>query len=240
MNILADLHCHTLASTHAYSTVKELADMAAELGMEAIAITDHAPAIPDSPHLWHFDNLRNIPRTINGVKILYGAELNIVDDAGNTDLPDATLKKLDIVVASIHDVCFGGTKGRSDYADMYISVLENPYVDIIGHSGAHNYPYSHDDVVLKAKNEHKLIEINAHSFFARPSSISNCREIALACKKHGTGICVDSDAHICYDLGQYSPALDMLRELEFPEELIINRNLDSLRTYLAPRKHLNF
>ena len=46
MKILLDTHTHTLASTHAYSTVLEMAKYASEAGMEAIAITDHAPAIP--------------------------------------------------------------------------------------------------------------------------------------------------------------------------------------------------
>ena len=56
--------------------------------MEAIAITDHAPAIPDGAHPWHFQNLKAIPREIYGVKILYGAEVNILDLEGNIDLAD--------------------------------------------------------------------------------------------------------------------------------------------------------
>ena len=47
MKILLDTHTHTLASTHAYSTVLEMAKKASEEGLEAIAITDHAPGIPD-------------------------------------------------------------------------------------------------------------------------------------------------------------------------------------------------
>ena len=132
MKILTDIHCHTIASAHAYSTVCELAHTAAERGMEAIAVTDHAPAIGDAPHIWHFENLRNIPRSIDGVRVLLGAEANIIDDDGNTDMPEHILKWLDITVASLHDVCFGGTKGRADYTDMDLNVLSNPYIDIIG------------------------------------------------------------------------------------------------------------
>ena len=60
--------------------------------MEAIAITDHAPAIPDGAHPWHFQNLKAIPREIYGVKILYGAEVNILDLEGNIDLADSVLQ----------------------------------------------------------------------------------------------------------------------------------------------------
>lgn len=47
--VVADLHCHTVASTHAYSTVTELARAAAEQRLLAIACTDHGPGAPDAP-----------------------------------------------------------------------------------------------------------------------------------------------------------------------------------------------
>ena len=82
MNILTDIHCHTIASDHAYSTVLELARSAEEKGLEAIAVTDHGIGMEDSPHIWHFHNLKAIPRQIGGVKILYGCEANILNSDG--------------------------------------------------------------------------------------------------------------------------------------------------------------
>ena len=46
MRILMDLHTHTVASGHAYSTIMENAKAAAEKGLEGIAMTYHAPAMP--------------------------------------------------------------------------------------------------------------------------------------------------------------------------------------------------
>jgi len=46
MRLLADLHTHTVASGHAYSTVTELAWAAADKGLELIAVTDHGPTVP--------------------------------------------------------------------------------------------------------------------------------------------------------------------------------------------------
>ena len=51
-NIIADLHTHSLASTHAYSTIREMVDSAAEKGLKAIAITDHARTMPGAPGPW--------------------------------------------------------------------------------------------------------------------------------------------------------------------------------------------
>ena len=52
--IIADLHTHTLASTHAYSSLTEMVRAASERGLYAIAITDHGKAMPGSPRDWYF------------------------------------------------------------------------------------------------------------------------------------------------------------------------------------------
>ncbi len=117
-----------------------------------------------------------------------------------------------------------------------MKVIENPYIDIIGHSGSPAYRYDYEAVILKAKENRKLLEINEHSFSVRKSSVPNCKAIALLCKKHGVPIAVNSDAHFITDLGNYSNALAMLKEIDFPEELIINTSYEKIKQYLAPRK----
>lgn len=234
MKILADTHTHTCASTHAYSTVTEMAKAAAEAGLEAIAVTDHGMMLPDAPHAWHFHNLKNIPREIFGVKILYGIEANILDPDGSIDpLEDEIYKKLDIVNASIHSPCYSG-KG-DDHTSAYLNIVNDPRVDIICHSGSAAYPYDYERIIKLAKENNKLIEINNHSFFVRKSSIKNCRRIAELCKEYGTGIVVTSDAHISFDLGCYSRAAEMLEEISFPEELVINRSLKSLEEFFEAK-----
>ena len=53
--IKTDLHTHTTASCHAYSTLEENVQWAKQIGLEAIAMTNHAPSLPDAPHIWHFE-----------------------------------------------------------------------------------------------------------------------------------------------------------------------------------------
>ena len=45
MEILVDTHSHTIASGHAYSTLSEMARAAAAKGLQALAITEHAPQL---------------------------------------------------------------------------------------------------------------------------------------------------------------------------------------------------
>ena len=62
MQIKVDTHTHTLASGHAYNTMREMAETALEKGLEALAITEHAPEMPGSCCLYYFQNLKVVPR----------------------------------------------------------------------------------------------------------------------------------------------------------------------------------
>ena len=72
MKIIADTHCHTIASTHAYSTWLENIHAAKEVGLSYLAITDHGPTMPGSPGKWYFKNLKIIPHKVDGVYLLTG------------------------------------------------------------------------------------------------------------------------------------------------------------------------
>ena len=235
MKITTDLHCHTVASDHAYSTVLENAKAAAAMGLEAIAITDHAPAIQDAAHPWHFCCLKELPEKICGVKIIGGAEVNISDTEGTLDLPEWIMKDMKIVIASIHNEVFLNTD-FNDNTKAYLSMLENKYVDIIGHSGNPRHSYDIDVVLKRAKELGKMIEINNKSFAARPENRELCTKIAMRAKELGVGIVVNSDAHFCEYVGVFDEAVKMLREIEFPEKLIMNRSYETIKNALAPRK----
>lgn len=232
MRIKFDTHTHTLASSHAYSTVSENASFAAKIGMEGFAVTEHAPAMPGAPHQWFFNNLKNLPRELYGQKIMTGAEVNILDLNGKLDLDDAILERLDVVNASIHYPVYRDN-GAEDHTSAYEAMVMNPYVDILCHSGSPSFSYDYEYIVKLANKHNKLIEINNHSFAVRRSSIPNCKMLAELCKKHGTGIVVSSDAHFFTDIGNYTYALELLNEISFPEELVMNTSYTKFEQYLT-------
>ena len=88
------------------------------------------------------------------------------------------------------------------------------------------------------RQNHKLVEINNHSFDARKRNIPNCTKIALACKKYGVPLVVNSDAHFEAQVGNFSHALRMLEEIDFPEELILNASEKLLNDYLLSLIHI--
>lgn len=235
MKILVDTHTHTNCSTHAYSTLLENVKAAADVGLEMLCMTNHAPALPDAAHLWHFQNMKNLPKVIDGVLMAYGAEANLLDMEGNIDLPEDIQSSIDLIVASIHRPCLSPDTA-DDYTSVYLGALKNPYITILGHSGSARYPYDIDLVVKTAKEYNKCIEINNHSFLTRKASIENCIKIAKACKKYGTNIVVSSDAHNSFEIGIFTEAEKMLTEIGFPEELIANANAERFTEYLNSLK----
>ena len=77
MKDILDSHTHTIASGHAYSTLHEMARAAADKGLELLGITEHAMAMPGTCHEYYFMNMRILPRTMYGIEIRHGAEVNI-------------------------------------------------------------------------------------------------------------------------------------------------------------------
>lgn len=235
MKVLCDTHCHTVVSQHAFSTVDEMIVYAQKRGLELICITDHGPKLPDAPNNWYFRSLPLIPRGVHGVKVLRGIESNVLDQEGNVDIEPDFQEFLDIAIASMHiPVYKSGT--REQNTQTWLRVLDNPQIDILGHLGDPRYDFEFEPVLQKVKEKNRMIEINNSSFFVRKGSGPRCVEILKICKKLGVKIVVSSDSHICYKVGEFSKALEALKEVEFPEELVMNLNAQKLLNHLKEYK----
>lgn len=236
MKYAIDIHTHTIASGHAYTTLLENAKYASEIGLEILGTTDHGPSMPGAQHYWHFGNLIVLPRELYGVTMLYGCEANIIDYDGNIDLPIEIQKNLDIVIASLHDPVMETNKSPDLNTAAFLKAMENPYVHIIGHSGNPKFPIYEEELVKKAKEKNILIEINNSSLIrSRAGSEKSCTKIALLCKEYGVKIILNSDAHTCFHIGNFDVALKMLQQIDMPEELIINRSKTELLDFLKTK-----
>ena len=226
MTDLLDVHTHTIASVHAYSTLREMITAAKEKGLSLIGISDHAPSMPGAFHEFYFCNFKVIRRDAYGIDLIMGVELNIIDFAGSTDLRQDFLDRVDYAIASLHDPCIKpGTREQNTAA--LIGAMKNPKVKIIGHPDNPKYPVDFDALAKAAKENHVLLECN-NSSYAPGGSRQGSRELAgellAACKKHGTMVIMGSDAHIDLDVGNHASSREVIEAAGFPEELVINRD----------------
>ena len=75
-----DLHTHTIASGHAFGTLFENVKEAKSKGIELLAVTDHGPTLPGSAPRTYFMCGDRIPKVIEGVRVLFGVEANIINE----------------------------------------------------------------------------------------------------------------------------------------------------------------
>ena len=154
---LLDLHTHTVASGHAYSSLQEMVRAAEEKGIQILGITEHGPSIPGTCPLLYFKNMGVIPREINGVKLMMGCEINILNTRGEIDMEEEMMHYLDIRIAGIHSICWqGGSK--TDNTDGMIAAMHNPYIQIICHPGDGSADMHFETVVLASKETHTLLK----------------------------------------------------------------------------------
>lgn len=239
MKYALDVHTHTVVSGHAYSTLMENAKMASEKGIKVLGTTEHGIMMPNAPHIWYFHNYKVLPRQMYGVTMLYGVEADIIGYDGKLDMDDETLSKVDIVIGSIHEPIFNiGTIDQNTQA--YVNAIKSGKIDIVGHLGNPAIPVNYEEVVKCAKKHDVLIEINNSSFTtSRKGSLNNCRKIAELCKENKVTVVMNSDAHFCTKIGEFTEAVEMLKSIEFPDELIINSDPDQLLKKLTKKGKIN-
>lgn len=226
----ADLHVHTVASAHAYSTVNEYAQHAKTVGIRLFAMTDHGPALPAAPHPWHFGNLRVIPHVLYGVGVLRGIEANILEDG--LDCPDEILNELDIVLAGFHQPCIEPQSIEKN-TELMIRTIESGKVHIISHPGNPEFPVDPEAVAAAAVKHNVALEVNNASFkFTRKGSFENCIALIRAHGKAGGLVTLGSDAHHTHSMGQFDEALKIVEAAHFPEEHIINTSPENVLLFL--------
>ncbi|WP_071705292.1 phosphatase [Murdochiella vaginalis] len=237
MHALMDLHTHTLASVHAYSTLTENAREAKKNGLEILGMSDHGYGMPNTTLPVYWMNLSVIPPYLEGVRILRGIEMNICDMQGSLFEEDV-IGKTDYIIASLHGNIFDFGKTRAtDFTSVYVKAMERyPEINILGHPDDARYPIDYE-VLVKACKEHNVaMEVNCSSLDPnsfRKNAEENQRCYIPLCKAYEVPIIIDSDAHMSTAVGDFTAAEELLKELDFPEELIINTSWDKLENLLG-------
>lgn len=224
MKYLSDLHTHSIVSGHAYTTLLENINYCAEKGIKVLGTSEHSPSMPGAPHYWYFGNLKVVPRVINGVTILKGCEANILDIEGSLDMSDEASKNLDYMIASFHEPVFK-PRSKEENTLAILNVMDKyDKVEILGHLGNPNYQLNYETIIKKAKEKDIMIEINNSSLLgsSRIGSDVNCKKVALLCKEIGTKVILTSDAHINTCIGVFNKGIELLNEIQMPEELVMN------------------
>lgn len=254
IRISCDVHTHTLASRHAYSTIEENVRAAADQNFELLGSTDHFSDMlypeQDIRNFQFFFNVKAWPRQWHGVTVLHGCEADIVDVQGNlfghnitvdreingqplhgtTTLKKRVFRNCDYVIASIHRKDFTNDQTPAQNAQMYINALQDKKVLILGHLGRSGVNFELDPVLEAARDLGKLVELNEASLTSsekRDKSLLPCRHIAERCAELGVQVSFGSDSHVSAGIARYEGVKTLLEEIDFPEELVACRSKEA-------------
>ncbi len=248
-DILADLHTHTVASLHAYSTLKENVDIAKERGLQYIAITDHFYNDgTDINKKNETARLQYLEKRINDVEsdiyVFGGAEFNLNQPIEYWH----KLKDLSWQLVGLH----------SWFVDIESSTLEDVY-HYFEISSEKHYAFAHIEREIEklnygkyneengipvdvhsevkewlqaicdlAKRKNIFLELNESSILTNKTCKARMKYWLAYAKQNRNLISMGTDAHYCLEIGKFTKVLELLNEIDYPKELILNCNKDML------------
>ena len=196
-DLKGDVHMHTTESD-GRERLETMAAAAQAKGLAYIAITDHtqslamANGLDETRTLAHAENIRKFSKTLKGLAVLAGAEVDILSD-GRLDLADDCLKQLDLVIVSLHSNL---QQDEHETTRRLIRAIENPHVDIVGHPTARwllrreGAKFRLEKVIDAAVANGVALEINS-----QPHRLDLCDSHARLARDRGAKLAINSDAH---------------------------------------------
>lgn len=192
-DIKGEFHFHTKRST-----INDFAAAAQKKGYEYIAITNHSkPGLEcyrmnEEELLQQVNEIKKLNSRFKNFRILTGTEVDIVED-GSLAFSDDLLKKLDIVVASVHTNL---DMAKEAMTKRILKAIENPLVDIIGHptgrkiNEREGYAVDFQKIFRAAKENNVCLEINS-----QPSRLDLNDVNIRSAVESNVKLVINTDAH---------------------------------------------
>lgn len=241
MKITGDFHTHSHYSD-GRNNIENMVDAAREKGLKTIAITDHGPANIGAGvrHSGTFltikDEIKKIQKNRPDIKILAGAEANVISCKGDIDIPGDIIDQLDILLIGLHPYVkpksfrdglafvLGNQLAkiilplRNKVAHMntkaLVEAVHKHKVDVVTHPGL-GLPVDIEEVARACVDNDTAFEINTgHNY----QSVEQIRRAA----KTGVKFIINSDAHFTKTVGELEPGLALLAQVHVPLKQIVN------------------
>lgn len=247
-----DLHCHSIVTKHAMCTILEILDLAKRKGLKGVAISDHHPSLAhngddyriDAPDDAHFSVFcHRFEALDNSVRLFKSIELNILDrDPWLYEASANYDDKFDFRIAGVHVLphlfkkCDDIVK-NTDAVLAAINLGDKPKFQILAHPHMKDVELDLTEIIKACKNRGIALELNNSNLLYNKTRMERAREFLEKSAFYGASISVASDAHAPHEVGLFDSSLDLLSEMNFPEELIVNRTMASFNQFIDDFKN---
>ncbi|MDE6188680.1 MAG: PHP domain-containing protein [Clostridia bacterium] len=245
IKITADYHSHTTYS-HGKGSVADNARVASQKGLDYLAITDHAVRHPFiGVKRKEFPTIRAdidvVQKSFPELKLLFGLEANILGQAGDLDVSEEDIEKLDILLAGYHltsfpykvkdfftitcsalkRYVFKSTKAEiARNTKMYVNAIKNNKIDIVTHPGF-RLDIDYFELGKVCADYGTYVELSSRH---RTPDERNIEGLL----KSDCLFVLNSDAHKSENVGECGFALELAEKFAIPEDRIANANHKSL------------
>ncbi|MBA3451457.1 MAG: PHP domain-containing protein [Deltaproteobacteria bacterium] len=235
-DLTAATHCHTTYSD-GKNSVAEMVRAAAELGFDAITITDHSAAASYASGL-DLDRLRQQAAEIAALtdpeaRVLRGTEADILEDGG-IDVPPEMIGELDVIIASVHQRF---SLDEDAMTRRVVAAMRQPFFKIWGHALGRlvlrrdPIKLRLDEVLDVAAESQCAIEINGDPHRLDLDPVSARKAVV-----RGIKFVLSSDAHSTRGLGAVRFAVAMARRARIRKQHVLNAlPADELAAAIRPR-----
>ena len=137
----ADNQMHT-DETDGSSTIEDMAEAAATIGRERVAITDHSKTLritngmDEARLVAQGEHIAAVNARGSGPQVLRGIEMDLTPE-GAGDMDPTALARLDLVLGAFHSKL----RLRDDQTERYFRALENPDIHVLAHPRGRIYNF---------------------------------------------------------------------------------------------------
>jgi len=241
MRLFADYHTHTKFSD-GRGTLEENVQAARRKGLREIAITDHGPnnigtgvRSPET-YLKIKKEAKRIEDKYGDIRVLVGAEADIISLDGLIDVPENIIKELDLLVVGLHPYIKPSTpkdgwhlsvenkiakfsralqdKVRNNNTNALIESMNKYEIDIISHPNL-GMKINIQELAKHCAEKGTAFEINAgHDYLSLDEM--------LEASSQGVNFSIDSDAHYPEMVGNLEKGLILAEKANLDAARIIN------------------
>jgi DNA polymerase (family 10) len=239
-DLQGDLHAHTDASD-GREPLADLVAAARARRLRYLAVTDHSKYMGivtglDAARLARqIEAIDALNAKLKDLVLLKGAEVDILED-GSLALPDSILRRLDLVVVSVHSQ-FGLSEAKQ--TARVLRALERPCVSILAHPTGRllgeraPYAINFERVLRAARERPCYLEINGQPARLDPDDVQ-----VKAARDQGVLLSIASDAHSGAELAYVENGVRQARRGWVTKQKVINaRPLSELRALLRKTMH---